>query len=304
MKPLISVLMLTYNQGDYIERSIKSVLDQQSDHYDLEILIIDDGSSDNTMEIVQRVVACSPLPIRLIARKHEGVSAIAKNFLSLINLSKGDYIAFLAGDDYYIPDRFSSHLCMFSNNENLEIVYSDGVNCENGEMQGSCHPLKSISVMQSQDGKRVYQYLTSEAPVLFIQGVLAKGDFIRSIQPFDVDLIADDWVFNIKVFRSLLKTGGAYFFDPSPQFVRNIHGENTSRNLKVHYERVSQVAERYCHNTLIIKSRFIGQALVAASKNKEFHDFWFFARKIPNAPLALYWFFKSIIRIGFRRLRL
>jgi len=296
MKPLISVLMLTYNQGDYIERSVKSVLEQKSESYDLEILITDDGSSDNTVNIIRHIQGYSSVPIRLNEKSHEGVSSIASNFLSLVDDSQGDYIAFLAGDDFYLPDRFLTHLKMFSANVDLKIVYSEGINYENGESKGRCHPPNAVAVMESEDVSSVYHYLTTESPVLFIQGVLARGGFLRSIKPFDVDLIADDWVFNLKVFSSMLNDGGGYFFDSSPRFIRNIHGSNTSRNLRVHYERVSQVADRYCQKSWIIRSRYIGNALVKAIRSRSLDDAIFFAKEMTFAPLSVYWVLKFVVK--------
>lgn len=287
MKPLISVLMLTYNQGEFVARALQSIIMQESVSYDLEVILIDDGSSDNTVSEIETVASQSPIPIQLIANKHEGVSAIAKNLLSLVNMAKGDFIAFLAGDDFYEPDRFFPHLELLAGD--VDIVYSEGVNCHKGARGSLCHPEAARDVMASQDIDVVYRYLTTSSPVLFIQGILAKSDFLKSIQPFDVDLIADDWVFNLKVFRALINHGGSYRFDPNVRFVRNVHESNTSRNLPVHYERIRQVAERYCDNSLTIKARFIGEAMIKSAIAGDFEAVAFFARKAVVNPLSVMW---------------
>lgn len=291
--PLISVLMLTYNQGEFVARALQSVIIQNSDDYNLEVVVIDDGSSDNTVSEIEAVAAKSPIPIRLTVNDHEGVASIAKNFLSMVNESKGDFITFLAGDDYYEPGRFAPHLELFS--DGVKIVYSEGVNCRNGVRGALCHPETARSVMSSGSTEAVYRYLSSTSPVLFIQGVLAKGSFLRSIQPFDVDLIADDWVFNLKVFRALISDGGSFRFDPEVRFVRNLHESNTSRDLVVHYERIRQTAEKYCDNASLIKSRFIGEALLKSVVAKDNKAFVFFSGKLLSNPSALWWVARSFL---------
>ncbi len=301
-KPKISVLILTFNQAQFIERALQSVVEQQPYSGDLEIIVTDDGSSDGTVDIIENFVENSPVPIKFLAKNHEGVTAIAKNFLSMINLANGDFIAFLAGDDSFSQNRFSLQLEKFSTNPNLKISYSDGVNCTNDELGQRCHSAETVDLMRSGDAEKVHRHLTSQAPVLFIQGVLAKSDFLRAIQPFDVDLIADDWVFNIKVFQSLLTYGGDFDFETSICFIRNIHSENTSRNLVVHYERVRQVAERYCANARLIKSSFIGNGIFSAIGKRDRTTFLFFMRKALSYPEAFVTFTRSIVAIGIRKL--
>lgn len=294
-KPLISILVLTYNQAEYINAALSSIINQRSTEFDIEIIITDDGSSDGTVDVIERFAETSPIPIKVLAKKHEGVTAIAKNLLSMINLANGEFIAFLAGDDSFSQNRFALQLEKFAGNPNLKISYSDGVNCIDGELGQRCHSAETADLMRNGNAEEVYKHLTSQTPVLFIQGVLAKTDFLKRIQPFDIDLIADDWVFNIKVFDALVRCGGDFDFESSICFIRNIHGGNTSRNLIVHYERVSQVADRYCYKARRIKARFVGGSIFSAISGKRKNEFIFFLRKAVKFPEALYWLASTMI---------
>jgi glycosyltransferase involved in cell wall biosynthesis len=291
-KPLISVLILTYNQAQFIEAALLSVVSQISSSYDLEILLTDDGSDDGTVDIIKSFSERSPVGITFFENKHQGVTAIAQNFLSMINIASGDFVAFLAGDDSYVEGRFEAQLKSFLENPSLQIIYTDGVNRIDGKFGEHCHPVPVIDLMESGDSKKVYNYLTTEAPILFIQGVLARLDFLRATQPFDTDLIADDWVFNIKIFDALVAGEGGFKFEHITSFVRNIHDDNTSRNLPVHYERVSQVADRYCKNPRAIKAKFIGNATFSALKGKNKKDTKIFLKKMMAYPEAIFWFSK------------
>jgi len=295
-KPQISVLILTFNQAQFIQQAMQSVVEQQSNKYELEIIVTDDGSSDGTVDVIERFVETSPVPIKVLAKKHEGVTAIAKNLLSMINLANGEFIAFLAGDDSFSQSRFDLQLEKFAGNPNLKISYSDGINCIDGDLGQRCHSAETADLMRSGTAEEVYKHLTSQTPVLFIQGVLAKTDFLKRIQPFDIDLIADDWVFNIKVFDALVRCGGDFDFESSICFIRNIHGENTSRNLLVHYERIRQVAERYCNYPRYIKSRFIGNAIYSAMKRRDLKTLAKFFKKSMVYPESFIWPLKALLR--------
>jgi len=302
-KPKISVLILTFNQAQFIHRALQSVVEQRSSNYDLEIIVTDDGSSDGTVHVIERFAENSPVPIRVLVKTHQGVTAIANNLLSMINLSDGDFIAFLAGDDSFSKNRFCSQMKKFEANPDLKISYSNGINCIAGELGQRCHSIQTVGLMSSGVAERVHKHLTSQAPVLFIQGVLAKADFLRKIQPFDVDLIADDWIFNIKVFDALVRDGGDFDFEPSVCFIRNIHGDNTSRDLIVHYERVRQVAERYCSNARKIKSKFISNGILSSVQRRDKKTIFFFIKKAVFYPEALILLTRNVIAIGRRKLR-
>lgn len=86
-----SVVIPLYNKEHYIEKTLKSVLEQT--FCDFEILVIDDGSSDNSLMTARKVVSDK---IRIIEQKNQGVS-VARN--TGIQNAKGEYIAFLDADD-------------------------------------------------------------------------------------------------------------------------------------------------------------------------------------------------------------
>ncbi len=100
MKPLISVIIPAYNIEDYIERCLNSVCEQTYDN--LEIIVVDDGSTDNTGKIVDAVAEMDSRIIP-IHKENGGVSA-ARN----IGLDRacGDYIGFVDGDDVIEKDMY------------------------------------------------------------------------------------------------------------------------------------------------------------------------------------------------------
>ena len=97
-KPFVSVLIDTYNHERFIERAISSVLEQDMSMDGVEILVVDDGSTDRTPEIVRRFEPA----VRLI-RKPNGGQASAFN--AGIPECRGEIVAFLDGDDWWAPQK-------------------------------------------------------------------------------------------------------------------------------------------------------------------------------------------------------
>lgn len=97
----ISVAIITYNQQDTIVQALDSVLCQQGD-FVLEVVIGEDCSTDGTRAICQDYVSHHPNSVRLL--KNENNLGIMANFARVVRACSGDYVAILAGDDYWCDD--------------------------------------------------------------------------------------------------------------------------------------------------------------------------------------------------------
>ncbi|MFH1387062.1 MAG: glycosyltransferase [bacterium] len=116
-QPLVSVIIPTYNREKYIGKAIQSVLDQTYGNY--EILIIDDGSTDNTKKVVD---SFNSEKIRYFRKEHSGISD-ARNYG--IRESKGEYISWLDSDDEYLPNLLAFQQSHFEANPLIEVLYVD-----------------------------------------------------------------------------------------------------------------------------------------------------------------------------------
>ncbi|MBZ9624559.1 glycosyltransferase [Clostridium sp. FP2] len=113
---MISVIIPTYNNEIYICDAIESVLVQT--YKDLEIIVVDDGSSDGTKEILSKY-----LDKIIYVYKENGGEASARN-LGLA-LAKGEYVTFLDGDDLYKSDKVEKQIKAFLENPLVDVVYND-----------------------------------------------------------------------------------------------------------------------------------------------------------------------------------
>jgi glycosyltransferase involved in cell wall biosynthesis len=115
--PLVSVVTATYNMAHYLGQAIQSVLAQT--YANVELLIVDDGSTDNTREVVDAFLADSR--VKYLTQENKGQAA-AKN--RGILESSGEYVAFLDADDMWAPEKLELQIPLFAGIENLGVVYS------------------------------------------------------------------------------------------------------------------------------------------------------------------------------------
>lgn len=112
--PLISVIIPTYNYGRFLPDAVKSVLGQKKDGLAVEIIVVDDGSTDDTADVAQRLGSS----IQYIYQENQGLSA-ARN--SGIRIARGDYIVFLDADDLLTAGTLASHIENFAAHPELDI---------------------------------------------------------------------------------------------------------------------------------------------------------------------------------------
>ncbi len=114
-KSLVSVIITTYNRADYIKYSIDSVLKQTYDFF--ELIIIDDGSTDNTVDIIKTY---NDKRIRYFYQRNFGQN-FARNYG--LQLSKGEYAAFLDSDDVWEINKLEKQVAILDKHRNIGLVY-------------------------------------------------------------------------------------------------------------------------------------------------------------------------------------
>jgi len=126
--PLISIVMPTYNRADFIQDTIRSV--QNQSYHNWELIIIDDGSADNTPEIVRQI---NDKRIRYHHFIHSGMEH-ARN--TGLQKTKGQLIAFLDSDDLWSPNKLQEQVNYFAVNNQVAFCLTGGY-----EFESPGHPL-------------------------------------------------------------------------------------------------------------------------------------------------------------------
>lgn len=118
--PLVSIISPTFNHEKYIEDCIHSA--QWQTYTNWEMIVVDDGSSDNTFNIAKRI-AESDSRIRVFTQKNIGIFRLAETYNFALSISKGKYIAVLEGDDVWLPEKLSLQVPAMESNEKIVLSY-------------------------------------------------------------------------------------------------------------------------------------------------------------------------------------
>lgn len=122
-KPIVSVVTPTFNRAGYLHYAIESVLAQTVGEF--ELLVIDDGSTDATPELMERYT-CDPR-VRYFRQPNQGQS-VARN--RGISEAKGDYVCFLDSDNLWLPDKLEKSLEVFQKHPEYHVVYGDYIDID------------------------------------------------------------------------------------------------------------------------------------------------------------------------------
>jgi glycosyltransferase involved in cell wall biosynthesis len=120
MQPLVSIITPTYNQDEFIGKAIESVLSQTYQNW--EQIIIDDGSQDNTINIVEEFANKDPR-IKFIKQNHKGIEKLSEIYNLALKNAKGSIIAILEGDDFWPSNKLANQIVLHDENT----VFSYGI---------------------------------------------------------------------------------------------------------------------------------------------------------------------------------
>lgn len=185
MKPLVSVIIPCYNQAQYLHEAIKSVLNQTYSNW--ECLIVDDGSPDNTEEVVTKWVALDKRFIYL--KKENGGLSSARNFG--IKKSTAEFILTLDADDFYDETFIEKGIDLLEENVKMGVVSSWGIRFIENKQFGIFKPT----------GGTINDFLFNNASIgtsLFRKKIWEEvGGYDESMK-----LGYEDWEFYIRVCKA------------------------------------------------------------------------------------------------------
>ena len=191
MSTQVSVIMPVYNKGKYIQQAIDSVLSQKQ--LEVELICIDDGSSDDSVEVIESNRAKSE-KIKLIRQANAG-AGVARN--AGMEQATAEYVSFLDPDDWYPSDRALSHLYegakksgrSISMGKRLFYVKPFTLNRTDNLFQEGVHSVKELTsafLYQSfifnrkliaSNGIKFPPYRRFQDPPFFLEALSAAGDF-------------------------------------------------------------------------------------------------------------------------------
>ena len=240
--PKVSVIIPTYNCAAYIVHTIKSVLEQT--YQDLEIIVIDDGSTDNTRAVLE------PYKNRIIYRDQEnqGESA-ARN--KGIGIAEGEYIAFLDADDWWMPTKLERQVAEMDASPEAILAY-----CLSSIVDDNEQPIQfrgSFNIGQGESGLfSAFERLVLSNCIASIDTVIVRTEILRQTTMFDPTIqLSEDWDLWIQ-----LSLKGLFLFIPETLAIYRLRKPN--RRLQI------EAADEF----VISNEKILSKAFSSVSSNQ------------------------------------
>ncbi len=193
MQKLVSIIIPVYNRERTIKRAVDSVLCQT--YFDIEVIVVDDGSTDNTVALVNEY---HDKRVRIICQKERRGANRARN-IGIAN-AKGEYIAFQDSDDEWLPDKLRSQLDLMER-EHFQACYCAHNLIENGK--------ETITIPSDYQDTNKYQAHLQEIlrryNVIGTPTLVIKHDLLKRLgtQYFDEDMFRmQDYDFVIRIIKT------------------------------------------------------------------------------------------------------
>ena len=223
--PLVSIVTPSYNQGRYIEETIQSVLNQ--DYPNLEYIVVDGGSSDNTIDILTKYGG----RLTWISEKDQGqADAINKGF----HMAKGELVAWLNSDDTYLPGAVGKSVRYLEAHPEVGMLYGEGYHID-------------------EDGQVIERYYTEPfdyqrlSKVCFIcqPTVFLRAEVVRAVGPLDVSL---NYCLDYEYWMRIAKRFRLGYLDTYLANSRlHIDTKTLSKRADVYRERLQVIKRHYGH---------------------------------------------------------
>jgi len=231
-KPLVSVVIPSYNHSKYIKEAILSILNQTYEN--IELIVIDDGSSDDSVKIIQKLA--NQYNFKFIHRENRGLLGTLNEGLSL---SSGYYFAEIASDDIWLPEKIAQQVKAMKSDINLKISF---------------HEVEEINQNGIVTGK--VKYTNRENPIYDFENVLMYADlppasiFMRKEELIEVGGYNDDLqVEDLYIWLKILRNGGYAKVINKTVSKYRIHDNNTHSNdlmiTREHFRTVNMFLDKH-----------------------------------------------------------
>ena len=115
----VSVIITNYNYERYVEAAIQSVLDQS--YKDIEIIVVDDESKDNSREVIEKLASQYPQQIKTVFKQNQGQGKAIDSGVALVS---GDIVAFMDSDDLWFSDKIFKVVAEFQDSQVVGVIHS------------------------------------------------------------------------------------------------------------------------------------------------------------------------------------
>lgn len=259
MSPLFTVLITAYNYGCYIEDAIQSALGQTLPRDQFEVIVIDDGSTDDTAERVSSFGDS----INYIYQDNAGQAAA---FNTGIGFAKGEFIAFLDADDTWCPEKLVGIKRCLERDDKIDLVYHPLIMVSESGDQLGIHPKYAFDSVQSTPLQLIQEPGLEEPAAT--SGIICRTESLKKLMPIPVSyrICADSY---IAVTAPLVVSAIAFLSQPFTFY--RIHSDNGYSSYRADEDRYACLDP----DIMISKARLDLSSLEIVSRRLgvEVHDY-------------------------------
>lgn len=263
----ISVIIPTYNRGEFIKKTINSVLNQTIKNF--ELIIVDDGSTDNTKEIIEEFIKKDDR-VKYFYQKNSGSPSEPRNLG--IEKAQGEYIAFLDSDDEWLPEKLEKQLAHFKSLKDECAV----VGCYAYVIEDHKKPY----IEKRSDTNNIEDFLLKNDTFFYSSSsVFLKRELLNKYNiKYDSNLkIGEDLDFYISIAKIYIN----FSFVKEPLFNYFLHIGSISKHNKEHFYNYKKLLEKHFSffklnkKILSIQYRKLGTFALLADKRNEAFKYFF-----------------------------
>lgn len=195
--PLVSIIVPAYDCAHFLPDALDSILAQQ--YPNMEVIVVDDGSSDGSAEIAEAYGS----PVKVVRQKNQGPAA-ARN--RGVRESRGEYLAFLDGDDAWLPGKLLAQMEHFASHREVGIVYGRFKRWRMNE-EGKYPPMETFispdnnGGIDDRESGWIYHQLLLDGIIHIITAVIPRSLF-ETLGGFDESLrVGEDYDFWLRASR-------------------------------------------------------------------------------------------------------
>lgn len=245
-KPLVSIVVPCYNAAKYLAACLNSVVAQ--DYENWECILINDGSADETLELLSEFAAHNP-KLKVFTQENAGLSSTRNRG---IDLAKGDFVYFLDSDDVLSADTISSLVLAFDNNDIVSgiTVNSTFADTRINRVSNLLHPNEGDVTFKNDDFEVLIRTMESGlSPVA--QNRLYRKEFLdKNNLRFRPGILHED---ELWFFETMILAKNVNFVNKETYFYRIDNQESitqnvSDRNLESYIKVMEEIVQKYTQN--------------------------------------------------------
>lgn len=232
--PLVSVVIPCYNHHEFVQEAIQSVIEQ--DYKNIEMIIIDDGSSDSSVQAIKNMQLVCEKRFTRFEFRHRSNKGLSSTLNEALDWCEGQFLAPLASDDIMLSHKISLQIKYMTKEPLCAAVF------------GGAKILKEDGTLMverpSLEKKYTFKDIILNKYTLFSASQLMRLDIVRKVGGYDPDISLEDWYMNLRL------TQYGYTLDSIEGLVVGYrrHANNTSNNIDLLHDERMKILNLYKKN--------------------------------------------------------